>query len=150
MRRIVPPLVLLAVGLPLVAAPAAAGPDRKPPRVTFTTPEDAVLVGPPTPTEAGQVRGRATDRRSGVRKVVVTFCPGSRTADGGWTCGSDLTDPRPIVSRRAALSCANGKKRSCDWAAPAPIHPGRWLVFAAATDRAGNERSRGPLQILVV
>ena len=137
-------LILMLVG----AIPASgASADRKPPRVGFTTQDDEVLVPAGGDTSASAVQGWAKDRKSGIRRVTVTYCPGHKGSDGSWTCTSTGTTARPS-SVRAALSC-NKARRSCTWNAAVPLTPGSYLVFAEAVDRAGHTRSAGPIEVYV-
>lgn len=141
---------MLTVGLMLVGAipaSAASAADRKAPRVGFTTQDDAVLVPAGGDASASAVQGWAKDRKSGVRRVTVTYCPGRKSSDGSWTCSSNGTTARP-TSVRAALSC-NKRRRSCTWSAAVPLTPGSYLVFAEAADRAGHTRSAGPIEVYV-
>ena len=153
MRRVA--MVTAGIALVLgIAAPAAAAPrDRTAPVVRFTTENDAVVVSAPVDHELTRVRGTATDRNGrGVRAVAVVFCANARRfADGGYTCGSTGTSvASPITRSTAAVSCIDRRRRNCSWRAAAPLAPGNYLVLAVATDRAGNERTVGPIFITVV
>jgi hypothetical protein len=154
---------LLSLGLvlaTLAGTPVGAAPDDAPPSVAFGTQDGAILLGLPTGHEtldevpaddapAAGVHGTARDVGSGVDRVMVTFCRGSRRSDGGWTCGSNgVALPGDIVAVDAALRCRD-QRRSCSWAVAAPALPGTYLVVARAWDRAGNARSRGPIEVVV-
>jgi hypothetical protein len=160
MKRTLPVLaVLAALAVPAYAAPT----DRKPPEVRVTTPDGATRVSAPGPAHqaflsvgtvvvvnvgAMSVAGTASDLSSGVERVTVVYCPGSRS-NGGWTCQSSLVATAP-TSRAATLSCTNAARRQCTWKAAPPDLPGRYLVFAEARDLAGNRAGTGPVEILVV
>ncbi len=136
-----------AASLVVVAAASTAsfaGVDTRDPRVRFTTEDGAVLVS-----ATGSTSGVARDGNSGIKRVKVMYCPGSRTEDGGWTCKVDATTPQKIVTNRAALDCTAGARR-CTWTAAAPAIPGNYLAFAMAKDRAGNEAIVGPIEVVVV
>ena len=141
-------VALVVAAVVLATAPAAAAGDVRRPRVRFTTADGAALTATPADAPPAGVRGRAGDDVSGVRRVTVTYCPGSKTSDGSWTCTSNASVSTPTTVT-AALSC-NDTRRSCTWSAPLPRRPGRYLVFATATDRARRARSTGPIEVYVV
>lgn len=136
--KLVAVLIAGSVALSALATPASAGKrDRRKPGVNFTTAENATV------SQATPVEGEAWDRRSGIKKVIVTFCAGSKGSDGSWTC-----DSLPS-STRAELDCHEGRKH-CLWSASPPLRPGSHLVFVKAVDRAGNKTYRGPRQVTVI
>lgn len=75
-----------------------------------------------SPTVGIVITGTATDERSGVERVTITYT-------------HDVTDETEVVE--ATLTC-NSTRRSCDFSAVGPSRPGRWLVQARARDRAAN------------
>jgi hypothetical protein len=139
----------------IAAVVAAAGPasaartDRTPPRVTIATPDGAVRVAAPAPHDVTTVAGGVADAGSGVAAVRVLYCPGGRTAGGGWTCNSTLS-PSGIVIVAATVDCADAARRRCTWTAGVPAVPGSYLAFADAQDVAGNRATAGPVTVLVV
>jgi hypothetical protein len=142
MKRSLALVLLLAA----VAAPAAArARDYTAPKLSFSTQDGDVLVGAPAASEVSTVAGVARDGGSGIRRVVVTYCAGSKN-NGGWTCSSTLIGSG-ISTVRAELDCEAAR---CDWAALVPSEPGMYLAFAKAVDRAGNVRHEGPIEITVV
>lgn len=141
-------VVLVAALVIAMVSPAAGAPrDRQPPTLGFRTQDQSVVAGAPGETDVTQVRGWARDKRSGIRRVTVTYCAGSKHADGSWTCNGTPTASGLSVTD-ARLSC-NAKRRSCTWRAAVPVQPGSYLAFAQARDRAGRTRSVGPIQIYV-
>lgn len=143
-------VVLLVAALSVSAispASAARTPDRTAPSAGFTTTDGAVKVSAAGGSDLAATHGWTRDRSSGVQRVVVTYCPGSKGADGSWTCGS-TGSLGSVMTARADLSCTSSR-RSCAWSAPVPQRPGRYLVFARATDRAGHSRAAGPVEIVV-
>ena len=153
MRRLAWTLVVIPLVL-LMAAPAAAAPrDRRAPAIRFSTTNDDIVVAAPIDHEFTRVRGTATDRNGrGVRSVSVVFCANARRyPEGGYTCGSTWPSVGPPVTRAAAeLVCTDRRHRNCRWSTDVPLTPGSYLVIATATDRAGNQRTAGPLFITVV
>ena len=154
MRRVARMTAVIALAL-AIAAPAGAAPprDRIAPVVRFTTPSDAILVSAPVDHELTRVRGTVTDRNGrGVRAVAVVFCANAnRLPGGGYTCGSSGPSVvSPLVRRSASVACSDARRRICIWSADVPATPGRYLVIAVATDRAGNQRGAGPIFITVV
>ena len=137
----------------MAVSPAAAGTaDTTAPRVRFATSDDAVLLGVPVDHELSAVRGTATDRRGrGIRSVSVLFCGNAeRLAGGGYRCGSGVASVSAVERRTATVTCADALRRRCDWTVQTPSAPGRYLVIATATDRAGNQRSAGPIFVTVL
>lgn len=139
-------IAIATASLVLVAVTPTAslgGADARDPKVRFSTEDGAVLVS-----AAGSTSGVARDTHSGIKRVKVIYCSGSRADDGGWTCKTDATSP-PVVTERAELDCTAGSRR-CNWTAAAPAIPGNYLAFAMAKDRAGNEAVAGPIEVIVV
>lgn len=92
--------------------------------------------------QATPVTGVATDKGSGIKKVVVTFCPGSKS-EGSWTCNG-LPE-----SHTAELECHDSRTH-CLWSAAPPVTPGSHLVFVKAVDRAKNKAFKGPREVFVI
>lgn len=138
--------LVVVASLAGVGPAAAASRDAKAPRITFATQSGDVLVGAPAESDVSTVRGSVTDKRSGTKRVRVTYCSGGMDDDGGWTCGGTAG---AITTVDARLECAAPSHRSCLWSAAAPTRPGSYLVFVRARDRAGNVSSAGPIEVLV-
>lgn len=147
MRKVTVALSFAALAAITVDPAAAAPADRTRPGVGFTTPDGAVRVSGGTGSELSATEGWVRDDASGVRRVTVTYCPGSKGEDGSWTCGSTGTVGTPTTTR-AVLTC-DRPRRSCSWSAAVPTQPGRYLVFAEASDRAGHRRVVGPIEVVV-
>lgn len=150
------PVLALALALAwggLATAPAATGFPPEPrsgsPTGGFTTSDGAVLVGAPSgspETSLSAVTGWAR-AVAGVRRVRVSFCPGSAEG-GGYQCGSTpaLGEWRSV---RAALACSRATTR-CDWRATTPLTPGRYVVVARVVDDRGRSRTVGAVAVTVV
>lgn len=117
--------------------------DRTDPRVRFTTPRDAVVVGAPADHDLTMVRGTATHDRSGVKGLDVLFlrCPQYRDYGGGaYSCGgvivgAEPSDLEPLREGTPQVTCKTS--RSCAWNVRAALVPGEYIV--SAIDRAGNQ-----------
>ncbi|WP_372727707.1 hypothetical protein [Nocardioides sp.] len=135
-------LALLLAVLCSPSAPAASAPpgaDRRPPSSGFTQTDVPVRVGAPLPSDLALVQGWARDDRSGVDRVTVFFCPGTRHQDGSWVCTSELSPVSTPFQVRAEVVCrAGSRRRDCQWRTPAPERPGRYLVLVRAQDRSGR------------
>jgi hypothetical protein len=140
--------VLVLCGVLGLSPQAVAAQDERAPRVAFTTSSGDVVVGAPAETDVSTVRGTAADKGSGVKRVKMLYCNGSVDDDGGWSCGNGVAPA--FTSVRATVECSSPARTSCLWSAPAPTRPGNYLVFAEARDKAGNERTAGPIEITVV
>lgn len=140
--------VLIAFVVLSAGSPAdAAATDHRRPTVGFTTADGAVMVAAPAESDLSATTGWAKDDLSGVRRVFVTYCPGTKSDDGSWTCGS-TGSVGSVTLVRAALACS-ATRRSCTWSASVPPEPGTYLVFVKATDRAGHGRAAGPIEVYV-
>lgn len=135
--------VVVAVALGCGVASAKTR-DRTAPSVELNTPS-VIVSAPAGPTYFTAVSGWASDR-SGIRDVDVFACTGSQI-QGGWMCTQVLV-VGSFQSKDATLSCAGTR---CDWHARLDmLEPGKYLVFATATDRAGNRGSDGPANVIVI
>ena len=146
-------LVAMALAGPAVGVSAAAASrDTNPPRVRFTTNDDAILVGAAAGGEWTELRGTATDiGGSGVSRVTLIYCANAWKTENGMGCG---TGPIPTVKalfvREATMLCVRDTHRRCSWSVRAPLQPGQYLVMATATDASGNERSTRPIFVTVL
>ena len=153
MGRIAKIALLVVLGLLAAVSPATAGAaDKTAPRVRFATSDDAVVVAAPVDSDATRIRGVATDRNGrGVKSVSVVYCGNAeRLPRGGYRCGTSPVVVAAVERRAATTTCSNRTRRWCRWSAEAPRTPGRYIVMATATDRAGNVRSAGPVFITVL
>jgi hypothetical protein len=117
-----------------IANPPLAGTnptDDARPSAAFTTEDGATVTGV---TQSAEVLGTATDGRSGVGEVAVTFQPSS---------GEATRVP-------ARLDCSDSSRRRCTWAAEAPAVAATYDVTATVTDRAENSDTAGPISVTVV
>ena len=153
MRRVAVAVLGAVLSAVVAVSPAAAGSaDTTAPRVRFATADDAVVLGVPVEHDLTAVRGTATDRNGrGIRSVSVLFCGNAeRLAGGGYRCGSGAASVGTVERRSATVRCGDARRRRCEWSVQTPSAPGRYLVVATATDRAGNQRSAGPIFVTVV
>lgn len=148
MRKTILTVLILVLALFAGSPSAAAVKDKERPTVGFTTGDGSVLAAAPADAGLSAVKGWAKDDVSGIRRVTVSYCPGSKASDGSWTCGSTGALGF-LTTTKAALTC-NSTRRSCTWTAAVPQHPGTYLAFVKATDRTGRSRSAGPIQVYVV
>jgi hypothetical protein len=138
----------LAVAGVAVAATGAVAADSAPPQVTIDQYDYDVLAG--VPVDALGATGTASDDFAGVTSVRVTYCGnGGISAGGGWSCGSGIGGLSKVYVVDATLSC-DAARRSCTWAAAAPLQPDHYLVFAKATDGVGRTADAGPVFVVVV
>lgn len=150
MRRLF--AVLVIASLAATAPAGAARADRRGPRVSYTTAEDAILVGSPVADPSGSlptvVTGRVTDNRSGVHAVEATWVWCTSSTDE--SCTVLATEPPMADGGPVSLAC-NRSRRSCTWSISAPVAPGSYWLGVSATDHAGNDSpSAGILHLTVV
>lgn len=108
-------------------SPPAPNPDTVAPAVTIGTPDGAVVS-----LSGDAIQGVASDDRSGVAKVSVTFTPA-------------IGEPTVVT---ADLACTAGL--NCTWSVAPPAAVGRYDVTAEGTDMAGNTATDGPRSVTVV
>jgi hypothetical protein len=147
-----------------VGAAASRKPrDRTPPRVGFTTPNNAVLFGVPDEEAGGatigpgswaRVEGTASDA-GGVRTIETIFvrCTTASSNERGTTCmyvgpGLQTSDLPEVREGSTIVRCTSGRKR-CAWEVRVPLVPGDYLVGVEARDFARN-RSGDLVHITVV
>lgn len=109
--------------------PPAPNPDTVAPAVKIGTPDDGAVIS----LSGDAIQGVASDDRSGVGLVEVTFTPSAGEA-------------AKVV--RADLACTAGL--DCTWSAAPPAIAGTYSVEAKATDLAGNTATDGPRSVTVV
>jgi hypothetical protein len=139
-------LALAAIGLLPQAAFAA---DHRRPRVSFTTAEGQIYVTVANPAAEDQVRGMASDARSGIRKVVVKFTACQEQEGACTPSDAQGAVNEKIVLSGLELTCHN-HHRSCAWHVGAPPAPGFYRVRATAIDRAGNRSRAHAIRITVI
>lgn len=106
----------------MVWSDVAGDADEYDPESAITTANGAVIPS------TGTVAGTATDERSGINVVKVTF--------------TDLAGYATTVT--ATTTCSNTSRLSCSWSAPVPLAPGRYTVNSRAWDRVGHQETPGP------
>ena len=129
------------------AAPASAK-DRRRPTTTITTNDDAAFyTSIPNPAFVGEVAGKATDRKSGIRYVTVVFRP-CKASEGACE-HSDLRQTTKAKIKIRDMNC-NHARTKCSWSANVPSGTGNWRVSARSLDRAGNRSATRTIRINVL
>ena len=122
------PPVRSAPPVPVAPKPPVAR-DTQIPTAAITTADGTKL----TVAQAATIEGTAADQGSGIKKLDVTFTPGT---------GS----PQTVA---AELECRTGR-RSCTWSAEAPGVVGTYTVIAKAFDGEGNTATTEAIEITLV
>ena len=110
--------------------------DTAAPSGTIATPDGWVLASA-GPLLARSVAGEASDDRSGVASVAVTYVPLDLSGGAAITVGASVT-------------CADAERLACTWTASAPAARGRYRVIVTVTDRALSDAATRPADIAVI